>query len=112
MQIRDGGIVEESGAMGWSRVEDGGVSLLCMDRGWQRDRVRGDGVALGPGRRHKPPLHGSGMATRWRVMGCTMESGGVRAEMIPSDSGAMGWNPTRVANSSHRRACSFTPNPS
>jgi hypothetical protein len=39
--------VEELGAMGRSRVEDSGVSLLCTDRGRRHDKVEGDGVALG-----------------------------------------------------------------
>jgi hypothetical protein len=43
-------VVEESGVMGRSWVEDGGVSLLCTDRGWWRDGVRGNGVASGRSR--------------------------------------------------------------
>jgi hypothetical protein len=46
-QIGDGYVVEESGAMGRSRVKDGSASLLCTDRGRRHDRVRGDGVASG-----------------------------------------------------------------
>jgi hypothetical protein len=53
-QIEDGDVVEESGAMGRSWVEDGGVSLLCTD---------GDGGVMESG-----------------AMGCVMESGGVRVE--------------------------------
>jgi hypothetical protein len=34
-------------------------------------------------------------------MGYVMESGGIGVEKIPSDSEAMGCNPTRTANSGH-----------
>jgi hypothetical protein len=84
-QIEDGDVVEESGAMGRSWVEDGGVSLLCTDgdggvmesgaMGWRRE-----GVGSRMVEQASSAWIGEGGAMESGAMGCVMESGGVRVE--------------------------------
>jgi hypothetical protein len=78
---------------GRSWVEDNRTSLLCTDRGWRYNGVAGDGVAMGMSRvEDNGTMEGDGRA---------MESGGLVVVTIPSDSRAMGWNPSRAVNLDH-----------